>query len=92
MKAFLIVAIMCGLNAQDFDHRDRDHERSEKQDFDNPDREHERSDKMEMMMVWKLTEELALSPEQAENSFQDFGNIVSNWMKLKKWSGLWERK
>ena len=42
---------MCGLNAQDFDHKNRDHERSEK---------------MEMMMVWKLTEELALTPEQAE--------------------------
>jgi len=38
MKIFLIVALMCALNAQDYDHRDRDHERSEKQDFDDPDR------------------------------------------------------
>ena len=72
MKIFLIVALMCALNAQDYDHRDRDHERSEKQDFDDPDREHERSDKMKMMMVWKLTDELALSPEQAEKFFPRF--------------------
>jgi len=72
MKILLIVAIICGLNAQDFDHRDRDHERSEKQDFDDPDRDHERSDKMKMMMVWKLTDELALSPEQAEKFFPRF--------------------
>ena len=72
MKIFLIVALMCALNAQDYDHRDRDHERSEKQDFDDSDREHERSNKMEMMMVWKLTDELALSPEQAEKFFPRF--------------------
>ncbi|HIF83099.1 MAG TPA: hypothetical protein EYQ37_04470 [Candidatus Marinimicrobia bacterium] len=72
MKIFLIVALMCGLNAQDFDHRDRDHEGSEKQDYDDPDREHKRSDKMQMMMVWKLTDELALSPEQAEKFFPRF--------------------
>jgi len=72
MKIFLIVALMCALNAQDYDHRDRDHERSEKQDFDDSDREHERSNKMEMMMVWKLTDELALSPQQAEKFFPRF--------------------
>ena len=72
MKILLTVALMCGLNAQDFDHKDRDHERSEKQDFDDPDRDHKRSDKMEMMMVWKLTDELALSPEQAEKFFPRF--------------------
>ena len=72
MKIFLIVALMCALNAQDYDHRDRDHERSEKQDFDDPDRDHERSDKMKMMMVWKLTDELALSPQQAEKFFPRF--------------------
>ena len=72
MKIFLIVALMCALNAQDYDHRDRDHERSEKQDFDDPDRDHKRSDKMQMMMVWKLTDELALSPEQAEKFFPRF--------------------
>ena len=84
MKAFLIVAIMCGLNAQDFDHRDRDHERSEKQDFDDPDRDHKRSDKMEMMMVWKLTEELALSPEQAEKFFPRFRQHREQLDEIKK--------
>ena len=72
MKIFLIVALMCALSAQDYDHRDRDHEGSEKQGFDDPDRDHKRSDKMEMMMVWKLTEELALTPEQAEKFFPRF--------------------
>ena len=75
---------MCGLNAQDFDHKDRDHERSEKQDFDDPDREHERSDKMEMMMVWKLTEELALTPEQAEKFFPRFRQHRDELDEVKK--------
>ena len=84
MKIFLTVALMCGLNAQDYDHRDRDHEGSEKQDYDNPDRGHERSDKMEMMMAWKLTEELALSPEQAEKFFPRFRQHRDELDEVKK--------
>ena len=54
MKHILLLIFVSGLIAQDFDHPERDHERSEK---------------MEMMMVWKLTDELDLSPEQAEKFF-----------------------
>ena len=54
MKHILLLIFVSGLMAQDFDHPERDHERSEK---------------MEMMMVWKLTDELDLSPEQAEKFF-----------------------
>ena len=84
MKILLIVAIMCGLNAQDFDHKDRDHERSKKQDFDDPDRDQKRSDKMQMMMVWKLTEELALTPEQAEKFFPRFRQHRDELDEVKK--------
>ena len=84
MKILLIMAIMCGLNAQDSDYLDRDHERSEKQVFDDRDREHKRSEKMEMMMVWKLTEELALTPEQAENFFPRFRQHRDELDELKK--------
>ena len=84
MKILLIVALMCGLNAQDFDHKDRDHERSEKQDFDDPDRDQKRSDKMQMMMVWKLTEELALTPEQAEKFFPRFRQHRDELDEVKK--------
>ena len=84
MKIFLTVVLMCGLNAQDFDHRDRDHEGSVKQDFDEPDRDHKRSDKMEMMMAWKLTEELALSPEQAEKFFPRFRQHRDELDEVKK--------
>jgi hypothetical protein len=45
MKHILLLIFVSGLIAQDFDHPERDHERSEK---------------MEMMMVWKLTDELDL--------------------------------
>ena len=54
MKHILLLIFVSGLIAQDFDHPERDHERAEK---------------MEMMMVWKLTDELDLSPEQAEKFF-----------------------
>ena len=54
MKHILLLIFVSGLIAQDFDHPERDHGRSEK---------------MEMMMVWKLTDELDLSPEQAEKFF-----------------------
>jgi len=84
MKILLIVALMCGVSAQDFDHKDRDHKRSEKQDFDDPDREHKRSEKMEMMMVWKLTDELALSPEQAEKFFPRFRQHRDELDEVKK--------
>jgi len=84
MKIFLTVALMCGLNAQDYDHRDRDHEGSVKQDFDEPERDHKRSDKMEMMMVWKLTEELALTPEQAEKFFPRFRQHRDELDEVKK--------
>ena len=84
MKIFLTVALMCGLNAQDYDHRDRDHEGSVKQDFDEPGRDHKRSDKMEMMMAWKLTEELALSPEQAEKFFPRFRQHRDELDEVKK--------
>ena len=84
MKIFLTVALMCGLNAQDYDHRDRDHEGSVKQDFDDPERDHKRSDKMEMMMVWKLTEELALTPEQAEKFFPRFRQHRDELDEVKK--------
>ena len=75
---------MCGVSAQDFDHKDRDHKRSEKQDFDDPDREHKRSEKMEMMMVWKLTDELTLSPEQAEKFFPRFRQHRDELDEVKK--------
>ena len=85
MKLLLIVAIMCGLNAQDFDdNRDRNHKGSEERDFDDPDREHKRSEKMEMMMVWKLTEELALTPEQAEKFFPRFRQHRDELDEVKK--------
>ena len=69
MKILLIVAIICGLNAQD---------------FDDPDRDHKRSDKMKMMMVWKLTDELALSPEQAEKFFPRFRQHRAELDEVKK--------
>ena len=69
MKILLIMAIMCGLNAQDSDHKDRDNERSEK---------------MEMMMVWKLTEALALTPEQAEKFFPRFRQHRDELDEVKK--------
>ncbi len=57
MKHILLLIFVSGLIAQDFDH---------------PERGDERSEKMEMMMVWKLTEELSLTPEQAEKFFPRF--------------------
>ena len=69
MKILLIVALMCGVSAQDFDHKDR---------------VHERSDKMQMMMVWKLTDELALSPEQAEKFFPRFRQHRDELDEVKK--------
>ena len=41
MKHILLLIFVSGLIAQDFDHPERDHERSEK---------------MEMMVLWRLTE------------------------------------
>ena len=57
MKSILLLALISGLMAQD---------------FDRPEKDHERSEKMEMMMVWKLTDELALTTEQAEKFFPRF--------------------
>ena len=62
MKQILALFIMSGLMAQEYDWGEREHH----------DRDHERSERMESMMVWRLTEALELSPEQAEKFFPRF--------------------
>ena len=66
MKQILALFIISGLMAQKHDWDDywdkKEHE----------DRDHERSERMESMMVWRLTEALELSPEQAEKFFPRF--------------------
>jgi Spy/CpxP family protein refolding chaperone len=62
MKHILLLIFVSGLIAQDFDHPERDHEHQDG----------ERHQRMEMMMVWKLTDELDLTPEQAEKFFPRF--------------------
>ena len=62
MKQILTLFIISGLMAQEHDWDEREHEG----------RDHERSERMESMMVWRLTEDLDLSPEQAEKFFPRF--------------------
>ena len=54
------------------------------QDFDSPERDPDRSDKMEMMMIWKLTDELDLTPEQAEKFFPRFRKHRNELDEVKK--------
>ena len=54
------------------------------QDFDSPERDHDRSNKMEIMMVWKLTDELDLTPEQAEKFFPRFRKHRNELDEVKK--------
>ena len=62
MKQILALFIISGLMAQEYDWGERVDD----------DRDHERSKRMESMMVWRLTEDLDLSPEQAEKFFPRF--------------------
>ena len=62
MKQILALFLISGLMAQEHDWDERDHDG----------RDHERSERMESMMVWRLTEDLELSPEQAEKFFPRF--------------------
>ena len=62
MKQILALFLISGLMAQEHDWDEREHEG----------RDHERSERMESMMVWRLTEDLDLSPEQAEKFFPRF--------------------
>ena len=62
MKQILALFIISGLIAQEYDWGEREDD----------DRDHERSKRMESMMVWRLTEDLDLSPEQAEKFFPRF--------------------
>ena len=59
MKHLTLILFVSSLFGQDFG-RDMDGP---------PDQDGDRHDRMEMMMVWKLTGELDLSPEQAEKFF-----------------------
>ena len=81
MKHVLLILLASVLVAQDkgekeMDDHDRGEERSER-DFDDfidtsNDDGGKRSERMEMMMVWRLTEDLELTTEQAEKFFPRF--------------------
>ena len=62
MKQILALFIISGLMAQEHDWDEKEGEG----------RDHERSERMESMMVWRLTEDLDLSPKQAEKFFPRF--------------------
>ena len=62
MKQILLLMLTTGLMGQDFD-RDMGGP---------PDKDGKRHERMEMMMVWELTEELDLTPTQAEKFFPRF--------------------
>ncbi len=74
MKYMLILFILTELFGQkqpnDFDEFEIDHGKREK--------------RMEMMMVWRLTEELDLTPEQAEKFFPRFRKHREELDELKK--------
>jgi hypothetical protein len=76
MKHVLLILLASVLVAQDkgekeLDDHDRDEERYER-DFDDFVDGGKRSDRMEMMMVWRLTDDLELTTEQAEKFFPRF--------------------
>ena len=65
MKHIVILFLVSGLLAQKNDHDERGHRKDEN-------KEHKRSERMESMMIWKLTDALELSSEQAEKFFPRF--------------------
>ena len=62
MNRIIYLCLVSGLMAQEHDWDKKEHEG----------RDHERSERMESMMVWRLTEDLEISPEQAEKFFPRF--------------------
>ena len=62
MKQIFALFLVSGLIAQEHDWNEREHDGQD----------HERSERMESMMVWRLTDDLELSPEQAEKFFPRF--------------------
>ena len=76
MKHVLLIFLASILVAQDksekeLDDHGRDEERFER-DFDDFNDGGKRSERMEMMMVWRLTDDLELTTEQAEKFFPRF--------------------
>ena len=76
MKHVLLIFLASVLVAQDkgekeLDDHGREEERFER-DFDDFDDGGKRYERMEMMMVWRLTDDLELTTEQAEKFFPRF--------------------
>ena len=70
MKQLLALFLISGLMAQEHDWDEKEHDG----------RDHDRSERMESMMVWRLTDDLELSPEQAEKFFPRFRSTGERWM------------
>jgi len=75
MKRYLIILMTAGLLAQDSEHH-------LERDFH--DRDVDRHERMEMMMVWRLTEDLELTPDQAEKFFPRFRKHREELEEVKK--------
>ena len=65
MKYLLILILLSGLLAQSNDHDEKGYRKDEY-------KQKQRSDRMESMVIWKLTDALELSSEQAEKFFPRF--------------------
>jgi len=63
MKYILFLSFLTGIVAQDNDWDDREHKKG---------RNHKRSEKIENMIIWRLTDDLDLSTDQAEKFFPRF--------------------
>ena len=63
MKYILFLSFLTGIVAQDNDWDDREHKKG---------RGHKHSEKMENMIIWRLTDDLDLSTDQAEKFFPRF--------------------
>lgn len=74
MKITLLLVMLSGLFAQDFDRDTHDIDQ-----FDG-----KRKQRMEMMMVWRLTEDLELTPDQADKFFPRFRQHREEMEDLKK--------
>jgi len=74
MKITLILIMFSGLFAQDFDRDVNDIDQMKGK----------RKQRMEMMMVWRLTEDLELTPDQADSFFPRFRQHREEMEDLKK--------
>lgn len=76
MKRIFFILMVAGLLAQDMD------QPLPERDFH--DQDGDRHKRMEMMMVWRLTEDLELTPDQAEKFFPRFRKHREELEEVKK--------